>query len=191
MTILTASEMTDLKTEIKTNDIYNDIRVLVPSYEYTLVETAPDVWYRYPVAINVREVDSLSINRYGRRSKIQNKHVIGSMYAEEYCANELAKWKEPIQKVNVNMIGSTSANTVKALSLKVAQQVDYLYAPAGLSAWASVDNLTLDIDLDGIPRLALNLTDNEATTPVDPPVPVTDWFNVGIDRVDNTTDLIG
>lgn len=189
MTIIT--EMVDLKTEIKTDDIYNDIRVLVPSYEYTLVETAPEVWYRYPIAINVREVDSLSINKYGRRTKIQNKHVIGSMFAETYCAGELAKLKEPIQRVNVKMIGNTSANIVKTLTLKVAQQVDYLYAPAGLSAWASVDNLTLDIDLDGIPRLTLNLTDNEATSPVDPPVPVTDWFNVGMDRVDNTTDLIG
>lgn len=194
MTMLTASDMVDLKTELNTNDIYNDIRVLVPSYEFTLVETAPEVWYRYPIAINVREIDSLSINRYGRRTKIQNKHVIGSMFAEEYCANELAKLKEPVQKIKANMIGSTPANIVKTLTLKVSQQVDYLYAPAGLSAWASIDNLTLDIDTDGLPRLALNLTDNEAITitpPVDPPVPVTDWFNVGVDRVDNITDLIG
>ena len=92
------------------------------------------------------------------------------------------------------MIGSNSANIIKALTLKVSQQVDYLYAPAGLSAWASVDNLTLDIDLDMVPRLSLNMTDNESITitpPVDPPVPVTDWFNVDVDRVDNTTDLIG
>jgi hypothetical protein len=194
MTILTAGEMTDLKTEINTNDVYNDIRVMVPSYSYTLVETAPDVWYRYPIDINVREVDSLSINRYGRRTKMQSKQVIGSMFAETYCAGELVKWKEPIQRIAVSMIGSNSANTIKALTLKVSQQVDYLYAPAGLSAWASVDNLTLDIDMDGIPRLSLNLTDNEAITitpPVDPPVPVTAWFNVGVDRVDNTTDLIG
>lgn len=191
MTILTGTEMTDLKTEINTNDIYNDIRVMVPSYDYTLVETAPDVWYRYPIDINVREVDSLSINRYGRRTKMQSKQVIGSMFAETYCAGELAKWKEPIQRISTSLIGSNSANIIKALTLKVAQQVDYLYAPVGLSAYASVDNLTLDIDMDGIPRLSLNLTDNEATSPVDPPIPVTNWFNVDVDRVDNTTDLIG
>ena len=194
MTILTATEMTDLKTEVNTNDIYNDIRVMVPSYSYTLVETAPDVWYRYPVSINVREIDSLSINRYGRRTKMQSKQVIGSLFAETYCAGELVKRKEPIQRISVSMIGSNSGNIIKALTLKVAQQIDYLYTPAGLSAWATIDNLVLDIDLDMVPRLSLNMTDNEAITitpPVDPPVPVTGWFNVDVDRVDNTTDLIG
>ena len=188
MTILT--EMTDLKTELDIADVWNEIRVMLPSYGTTL-ELLEDGWHRYPVDVSARAVDGQSINRYGRRTKTQSKHVINQSFAESYCQGELVKYKEPIQKINIKLMGGNETNIIKALTLKVAQQVDYLYAPAGLSAWASIDNLTLDIDLDGIPRMELNLTDNDATAPIDPPVPLLNWFNVDVDLIDNTTDLIG
>jgi hypothetical protein len=190
MTILTAEEMTDLKTEINVNDIWNDVRVMLPSYE-TILELLEDGWHRYPVDLVARATDGLSISRYGRRTKTQSKHVIEQLFAESYCEGEIAKLKEPIQRISASMIGSNSANIVKALTLEVSQQIDYLYSPAGLSAWASIDNLTLDIDMDGMPRLSLNLTDNEATPPVDPPIPLLNWFNVDVDTIDNITDVIG
>ena len=189
MTILTESVMVDLQTELDIADVWNEVRVMLPSYE-TTIELKEDGWHRYPVDLAFRANDGLSISRYGRRTKTQSKHVIEQNFAEAYCAGEVSKYKEPVQRLNVKLIGSNDANMVKALTLKVAQQLDYLYAPAGLSAWASIDNLTLDIDLDGIPRLELNLTDNDATVPVVPPVPRHDYFKVGISLVDGT-DIVG
>lgn len=191
MTVLTAAELIDLKTEINEVDIWNDVRVMLPSYGYTY-ELVGQQWFKYPINLQARATDGQSINRYGRRTKTMNKHVIYKEYAEAYCEGVLATCKEPIQKINAKMIGSDNSNTVKALTLKAGQQIDYLYAPAGLSAWATIDNLTLDIDSDGIPRLELNLTDTAPLiNPPEPPIPERQFLHIDEDTVDDTTDLIG
>jgi len=183
MTILTGAELTDLKTEINTADIWNDVRVMLPSYEYTL-ELKDDGWHKYPVDLVARSTDGASISKYGRRTKTQSKHVIEQAFAEAYCEGEVAKCKEPVTKVELKVIGSNHANIITALTTRVAQQINYQYAPAGLNDIGSVDNLVMDVDLEGVPRLTLNLTEVG-------PLELFNLFEVDIDTVDDSDDLIG
>ena len=180
--MITGAEMTDLKTELDIADVWNDVRVMLPSYE-TTIELLEDGWHRYPVDIVARAIDGNSINRYGRRTKTQSKHVIEKSFAEAYCAGELAKYKEPFQRANLSMVGNATI-----LSMKIGQPVTYVYAPAFANATAIVDSLTLDIDMDGIPRLSVSLTDATAFE-------LADLFNVRdeegadpiLDRIDSVS----
>jgi hypothetical protein len=183
MITLTGSELTDLKTELDIADIWNDVRVMLPSYETTL-ELLEDGWHRYPVDLVARAADGPSISKYGRRTKTQNKHVIEQYFAEAYCEGELAKYKEPVPRAELKVIGSNAAKVITALTARVAGQVAYQYSPLGLIAIGAVDATVLDVDLDGIPRLTLNVHELSAQD-------LLSWFNVDIDTVDNVTDVIG
>lgn len=189
MTALT--EMTDLKTTLDTNDIWNDIRVMLPSYGYTL-ELIDGTWYRLPINLQARATSGESQNKYGRRTRTMSKQVLYEEYAEAYCEGVLEKCKEPIQKAELKLIGVNNANILTALTVNLADQLDYVYATAGLNNTAEVDSFVLDIDLDGIPRLTLNVTDTAPLlNPPDPPIPERQFFNVNVDTVDSTTDLVG
>jgi hypothetical protein len=183
MITLTGSELTDLKTEVDIADVWNDVRVMLPSYETTL-ELLEDGWHRYPVEIVARATDGPSISQYGRRTKTQSKHVIEQYFAESYCEGEVAKYKEPVPRVEMKVIGSNAANVIMALSPRVARQVAYQYSPLGLNAIGAVDTAVLDVDLDGIPRLTLSAHEISAQD-------LLEWFHVGIDTIDNETDVIG
>ena len=158
---LLGSNFVDLKTELNESDIWNDIRVMLPSYGYTL-ELVGDIWYKYPVNLQARATSGESQLKYGRRTKTLNKHVPANYYAQSYCEGELAQRKEPICKTYIKLLGIDATNIVTALTARVATEISYFYVTAGLNATALIDNLTLDIDLDGIPRLTLNLTDKTA-----------------------------
>jgi len=176
MITLTGSEMTDLKTELDIADVWNEARVMLPSYETTL-ELLEDGWHRYPVDIVARATDGPSINKYGRRTRTQSKHVIEQTYAEPYCTGEVAKYKEPVPLVEIKMIGSNAANIILAISPRVAGQVAYQYAPWGLNAIGAVDQAVLDVDLDGIPRLELKLHQLSA-------LDLLNWFIIDTDVID-------
>jgi len=182
MTTFTGADLTGLKTEINTSDIWNDVRVMLPSYDYTL-ELKDDGWHKYPVDLVARSTDGASINKYGRRTKTQSKHVIEQAFAEAYCEGEVAKCKEPVAKVELQLMGSNDANIIATLTTRVARQINYQYTPAGLNDTGSIDNLVLDVDLDGIPRLTLNITQSSE-------MELTGLFEVDIDAVDGT-DVIG
>jgi hypothetical protein len=173
---LTASELTDLKTDLTEKDIWNDIRVMLPSYGYTL-ELIGGTWYRLPINLQARATDGQSINKYGRRTKTLNKHVTANYYAQSYCEGELAQRKEPMTKVDLKLIGTDATNIITALTAKVATQVSYVLATAGLNDTGIIDNLTLDIDLDGIPRLTLSITEATLTQ-------LADLFHIDVDLID-------
>ena len=176
MITLTGSEMTDLKTELDIADVWNEARVMLPSYETTL-ELKEDGWHRYPLDITARAMDGQSISRYGRRTRTQSKHVIEQYFAEAYCAGEVEKYKEPVPLVEIKMVGSNAVNIILALSPRVAGQVTYQYSPLGLNAIGAVDQAVLDVDLDGIPRLELKLHQLSAQD-------LLDWFIIDTDLID-------
>jgi hypothetical protein len=176
LTTLTDSNFLDLKYNLDTNDIWNDVRVMLPSYEYTL-ELVGATWYKYPVNLQSRSIDGQSINKYGRRTKTQNKHVIDSYFAEAYCDGEVLRYKEPMHRLEVKLVGQDAANIILALNTKISDQLSYINSTSGLNDTGIVDNLTLDIDLDMVPRLTLNLT--EATA-----LELLNVFHVDVDLID-------
>ena len=188
---LSGSNIVDLKTELNETDIWNDIRVSIPSYGYKL-ELVGAQWFRYPINLQARATDGQSINKYGRRTKTLNKHVPADYYAEAYCEGELAQRKEPIPKTELKLLGVDATNIVTAITTKVAGQISYSYSPAGLNATAVIDRTELDIDLDGIPRLTLNLTDvGPLADGPEQPIPTRQFLHIDEDTVDDTADLIG
>jgi hypothetical protein len=174
MTTLTDTELVDLKIQLDDTQILNDLRVMIPNYSYDLVYAESGGVY-YVSDVNYQNllytsIEQGSINKYGRRSKINKYQVMDEVFQEAWCEAQKQKYAEPVQKLSVKMVGSDDANIIKALTLKVAQQVDYLYEPAGLSAWAEISSIVLEVNTDGMLRLELNLTDNVAIeTPVVPP----------------------
>lgn len=170
----TLTEFCDLVANLNTEEIWNDIRVMLPSYSYTL-SLVGEQWYKYPIDIVARAVDSESIRNYGRRTKTLNKHVINKSYAEYYCESEVAKYKQPYQGLDAKIIGETDSLIVKALTMKLSDSIEYDYSP--FTGTAKVDKLVLDIDLDRLPRLAIGMTDASA-------IDLLDWFIVGDSEID-------
>lgn len=181
MITLTGSELADLKTELDTSDIWNDVRVMLPSYETTL-ELLEDGWHRYPVDLVARATDGPSISKYGRRTKTQSKHVIEQYFAEAYCEGEVAKYRKPVSKVQLKVVGSTAANIITALTARLAGGVAYQYEQ--VNAIGAIDAVVFDVDLDGIPKLDLNVHELSAQD-------LLDCFNIDVDTVDSITDVIG
>ena len=155
---LSGSNFVDLKTELNEKDVWNDVRVLLPSYDYTL-ELVGGTWYKYPITLEARAVSGESINKYGRRTKTLNKHIPYKPYAETYCAGEVDQRKEPLTNIELKMIGVDATNIVTILSTAVNDEISCVLATAGLNSTGIVDSLTLDIDLDQIPRLTMRITD--------------------------------
>jgi hypothetical protein len=130
-------------------------------------------------------VDSLSGIKYGRRTKILNKHVIHSSFAEEYCQMEIDKYKDPCNSLDIKMVGEDDTKTALILNLstKLSAQISYLQAETGLNDTGVINSLDLDIDLDRIPRLTMTINEVKA-------LDLLDWFRVDIDQIDGV-NVIG
>ncbi len=176
MTVLVDANFQDLKAELDIAEVWNEARVLLPSYSYTL-ELQDGVWVRIPEDYSHRYLDGESINKYGRRTKTCNKHVIHSDFGEAYCRSEVDKYKEPSHGINVKLAGVDSPNTILALATKISDRISYINSTSGLNDTGLVDSLQLSIDLDRIPRLTINLTEVRA-------LDLLDWFVIDVDSID-------
>lgn len=184
MTTLVASNLTDLKIDLSINDVWNDIRILLPSYSYTL-ELQGATWVRIPDDYSQRYADGDSINKYGRRTKILNKHVIDKSFGEEYCYQEAKRRKDPSNRINAKIMGKDDTDTAMCLLLatKMSAQVSYIHAASGLNDTGFIEKLELDISLDRIPRLNMTISEVKEWD-------LLDWFVIGTDTVDGV-NVIG
>jgi len=184
MTTLIAAELLDLKVDLDIADVLNDVRVLLPSYSYTLVLVGA-IWYKIPIDVSQCYTDGASINNYGRRTKIYNRHVIDSSFSEEFCHVKTDASKDPCNRVDMNMAGQTDAEMALILDLatKPNAQVSYLHAATGLNDTGVIESLDLDIDLDLIPRLKTTVREVKA-------LDLLDWFTVGVSLVGGP-DVVG
>jgi hypothetical protein len=178
MTTFTDSNLTNLKITYEINDVWNDARVMLPSYDYTL-ELVGETWIKSPINLQARATDGESINKYGRRTKTLNKPGINSYYAETYCQGAVDRYSEPMHKLDAKLIGKNAANIVLALNTKLSDQVTYINATSELNDTGIIDRLTLDIDLDGIPRLTMNITEARA-------LELLNLFHIDVDLIDGT-----
>lgn len=176
MTALTDANFIELKTELDIAEVWNEVRVLIPSYSYSY-KLVDGVWIRMADDYTQRYTDGDSINKYGRRTKTFNKHVMDSSFGESYCTGEIEKGKTPANKLELRMVGKDDANTVLALATKISDQISYVNAISGLSGTGLVDSVVLDIDLDFIPRMVIGMTEVTAAW-------LLDWFIIDTDLID-------
>jgi len=184
MTTLVAGNFIDLKIDLDISEVWNEARVMLPSYSYTY-ELQGQTWVRIPVDVSQRYVDGASVNKYGRRTQTISKHAIDQSFSEEYCQTKVDKYKEPCNKVDVNLMGKDDADTALVLSLmtKLASQISYIHAPTGLNSTGLIQKLDLNIDLDRVPRLTMTI--EEARW-----LELSSWFIVDTDVIDGV-NVIG
>jgi|GEM_PF-6618378 len=183
MTTLIGDDLIDLVLSVDDTEIWNDVRVMVPSYTYTL-ELLDDGWHKYPVDVVQRNVDSASINKYGRRTKTQKWQVIEQYFAEAYCSGQVLKYKEPMDRAKIKMVGANDANILTGLTARLGQTMTCQVAALDMNHIGYVDHFTLDVDADNIMRIGMNIEELR-------PLEALYLFHVGIDTVDNAAHVIG
>ncbi len=167
----------NLKYDLDDSEIFNDVRVLLPSYSYTL-ELTGGIWYKIPIDLAQRATNGESINKYGRRCKTQRTHVIGELFAEAYCKGEVEKYHEPMEKLDISIIGDNDTDILTALTIKMSDEVGYINAESHLSNTGLLDRIVLDIQLDQVPRLTLDVTEVR-------PLDLLGWFIVDVDMIES------
>jgi len=182
MTTLNEENFADLKIDLDIAQVWNDIRVLLPSYSYTL-ELQGSTWIKIPDDYSQRYVEGASVNKYGRRTRTLNKHVIDRSFGEEYCHSEADKSCEPLNRLDIKLVGKDPENIAICLLLaaSLSSQVSYMHEAIGLDNTGMIEKVDLDIDLDRIPRLNMTMSEIQPQ--------ISDWLIVDSGHVDG--EIIG
>jgi hypothetical protein len=131
------NELTDLTYELNDGELVNDVLLIVGE---------PDL------EVLVRGYDAASIAKYGRRSyRLDNPIVanVAALYAtpKAQVTAILDRNIEPYANVQITLISSTSALTVKILDLDISDLVQITEATCGLSAdYFIVESIDLSVD---------------------------------------------
>jgi len=173
--MLTGIDISDLEVSLADTEIFNDARALIPRYEYAF-DLSEEPYVAIPVDLVYRMADQDSINKYGRRTRIQKYHVMEQAFAEAYCAGTLDRYHEPMHKLRSRLIGKAE-NLLKILSFKVSDQVTFLHAPCGLNDTFILDSLAFEVDTSRVPILEVMLTEAR-------PLELLDVFHIDADLID-------
>ena len=142
--------------ELNDKSIYNDIRVYVPNYRLTVTVENPVPHWEDLIFTGQ---DTESQNKYGRRSEVQEYHVIDWDWAEGFCAAELLRYKDvyPVPQVTVPGLDETSIE--QCLTFKISDQIAVIEPVSGLNGTFWIDGFTLAFDIGTRqPVMNLNLT---------------------------------
>jgi hypothetical protein len=143
MTTLTDSEIQDLTYTLDDAEIRNDLRVMVPNYRYviTWVGMAATVTY-YNLVLT--SLSSSSIDKYGRRTKVNKFQVINDEFVEAWCENSKQEYAEPYAEAEVVLPGVDS-NIVKCLSTKISDVFTLTNSTSGIDDKYKVSGYVLDV----------------------------------------------
>lgn len=148
MTTITDTEMTDLTYELNDGELVNDVLMIVGE---------PDL------EVLVRGYDAGSIAKYGRRSyRLDNPIVanVAALYAtpKAQVTAILDRNIEPYANLQITLISSTSALTIKILGLEISDLVQITESTCGLSAaYFIVESIDLGIDATGYITASIGL----------------------------------
>jgi hypothetical protein len=144
MTILT--EFKDLVFSYDDTEIFNDLRVQIPNYNYELsyIDVGNGNWqsvvkWRDLVYISL---DSDSLNKYGRRTKLQKYHVMDESFQEAYCENNKQLYAEPKGKLEATLLGKHIA---EGLGAKLSQPFNIIAAALGLDTVCMPNAITIEV----------------------------------------------
>jgi len=139
-TSFTDSEIVDLTYELNDGELVNDV---------LMIAGEPDA------EVLVRGYDTASIAKYGRRSyRIDNPIVanVEAAYAtpKSQATAILDRNVEPYATVQMALLSTTDAITVKILGLEISDLVQITQATCGLSEnYFIVESIDLAVDLNG------------------------------------------
>jgi len=150
----TDAEMTDLTYELNDGELVNDVLMIVGE---------PDL------EVLVRGYDAGSIAKYGRRSfRLDNPIVanVAALYAtpKAQVTAILDRNVEPYANLQITLISSTAALTVKILDLEISDLVQITETICGLSAdYFIVESIDLSVDLSGYITASIGLVQARST----------------------------
>jgi hypothetical protein len=144
----TDAEMADLTYELNDGELVNDILMIVGETDLEVL---------------VRGYDAGSIAKYGRRSyRLDNPIVsnVAALYAtpKAQVTAILDRNIEPYANLQITLISSTSALTIKILGLEISDLVQITESTCGLSAaYFIVESIDLGIDATGYITASIGL----------------------------------
>jgi hypothetical protein len=132
------TDLANLELTLDDREIFNDLRVMIPRYGHywkQVGETTVITWYD----LNYQSLDSESVDRYGRRTKLQKFHVMDASFAEACTENSKQKFHDPLQQAKARVIGKDAARILTCLTSKISDSV-HLETP--LRAWTTTTGST-------------------------------------------------
>lgn len=160
---MNSTELTDLKINLDDTEILNDLRVMVPRYSYDLTwEETGGVYHvtnvNYHDLIHT-EIESDSIHKYGRRSKVNKYQVMDDSFKEAWAENQKQRSHEPLYDCDAVMVGQ---NAINYLGTKVSDNVTLADSITGINNSYWVDSYVIEAR-PGRLTLKLGLKENTAT----------------------------
>ncbi len=136
------ANLSDLIITLDDTEIRNDLRVMIPHYSYDLSYVGEAVTVNYRDLVYT-SLDGDSINKYGRRSKVNKYQVMDETFQEAWCENQKQKYAEPYYWAEATIPGS-DANMLKCLATKVSSVVSLLNMVSGINNEYMVDSYMLE-----------------------------------------------
>jgi len=145
---LVDSELQDLTINLDDTEIKNDLRVLIPNYSYSGPwKEFGSIWYAPVLTYHdlvKASLDSESIRKYGRRSKINKYQVMDASFEEAWVENQKQKHAEPYYSLGATIPG-IDANVEKCLNTKISDVLTVTNAVSGIDNEYMVESYELEI----------------------------------------------
>jgi len=157
------NEFKELTLGYDDTEIFNDLRVMIPNYSYELayIDVGGGNWQsvvRWNDLVYISLADD-SLNKYGRRTKIQKYHVMDASFQEAYCENNKQLYAEPKGKIDITLLGKHIA---EGLAAKLSDLITIENTIAGLDSACIVNSITIEGTPGQPPRIKMSLGDTVA-----------------------------
>lgn len=175
MTTLVDAELHDLKINLDDTEIRNDLRVLIPHYDYVITYVGEDVDTITYNDLILASIDSDSIQKYGRRSRINRYQIMDQTFQEAWAENQKQRYAEPFYNLEA-VIPGTDDNIAKCLNTKISDQLTVTETTSGINNEYMVDSYTLEVRPNFL-SVKLGLRELNAIQQLD-------YFNIDVDLID-------
>ena len=141
MTTLVDAELHDLKINLDDTEIRNDLRVLIPHYDYVITYVGFDVDTVTYNDLVLTSIDSDSIKKYGRRSRINRYQIMDTTFQEAWAENQKQLYAEPYYSLQATL---SPEQIVKMLTTKVSDILTITETTSGVNNEYIVTNWVLE-----------------------------------------------
>jgi hypothetical protein len=163
MTTLTTAELQNLKINIDDSEIRNDLRILIPHYDYELNYVGllvDSVTYNDLV---LTTVDSDSISKYGRRTKINKHQVMDKSFQDAWSGMQKQEYAEPFYSLQATL---SPEQITKMLTTKISDVLTVTETTSGVNNEYIVTNWVLEAR-PGITTCTLGLKELDTDQQID------------------------
>jgi hypothetical protein len=181
---LGSDQINDATYGVDDENIINDVRVIIPRYEKELdYSYEPPIWK--PIDFKVVNIDELSQQKYGRRTRI-NKEAVGNWlhFASTYCEQTIEDCKEPIPSMTLTIVAADDEEISKLLAIRIIDKLLITVDEAGIDKRFWIDSKVLTL---GASHILATFGLREITSLENIP----HVFRVGYDKIGDMEAILG